>query len=697
MQIINFTMRLLLISTLLVSAGLALGQRKPDPLPFVPQQTDRPDMLGFSFAYEAAGFPRILIMTGMDNRMGDSASAEATRGRAATGSNVASGVSGSTLQIGTPANSSHIGRNLSFFHSSGVPQMLEASMEEILQKNPDIELVNLDAQNEAQRREIGLLWLQNENAAIQLLKRQTNAEVVLVVRMLPQPGFPYRVLVKMLETNRGRSIGSFAFDWQLPGTDSNTVKLYAGEITRKFTEQFSSWYTPSGRELSSRYTIRLLGVKGVSELAAISNMLRDTPGVSRVINRGFSASSQSTVTELQVNYNGDALSLVGELASRAAGQVNMNVDALDISAGSITLRATSHPKLTRAVSLVNVEAHNHNELVRELRNVYLSAGQPKIGLIINRELRSEELDRSKSKKQLDLLMRERKERLSLSGEASAAQVSEASVGTMIMVAAGDINAGDRDGNVSRGKGHLNQLIPTLYRDYQKAKNHEKMLSVVRVENAIVKRFLKMGLDLVDPNRVRGELAKGERAIFDEDEMAWRLGRDAGLDIVILGRGKVHETGGITTVTYTFRAVRVADGVILAADLYTTDLDLSANQTLIDQVVEHAADYVAGNMADQMWSFWEPPNRLTVTVHNADSPKDVVAVMNALKQSVEGVDSVSFDRHEAIAGEGKGVFVLRYRKPYEELIQAIADQADQLSMDYDPSGSTRDTLGLRLRD
>lgn len=628
----------------------ASAQQKPDAPPINNTFETEPDIELFAEAYQRAGEPTILVLTGIDNRPA------AIRYRSNTDDLKAEG----RTATGIPNTNEHyIGSHLALFDTTGDSTKLRGDIEEVLLQNLDIDLVNIDALTERDRREVRLLQQRDENGAIALLAEKVNAEVVLLVRMLNTPavedrGALYRVTVEVLDVPRGRKIGGFTFDWT-QGADGIMIKRYGQQIARKFIDQFAAWYARGNDESAARrYTIRLIGLGDVKQLVEAKRAFAGIPGVIRVKERGFTTDGETSVGTLDLRTTGSPLELMVELQETARETLGLEIDATDGSSGTITLIAPtveeSDPS-ERWLAIIDKDDPDHEEVIALLTREYADEGRPKIGIIVNR----------------------------------AAPPGNPTIQPSNTT--GNANNIDNEGgvfvNITVDGSTGQPIIPDA----------GPLLDTRRMEDALYKQMLDLGLTMVDPDYARQRLAAETdkaKQVYGEDELVFLLGKAAGLDIVIQGVGR--EDGG--RVDYTFRAVRVNDGVTLAAEGVSDDYWFRRNE---QATINLMAAYATGHLLDQMLNAWSPAGTIQVIVTGARDQRDVFTIMNALKGNIAAVESVDFERHEAGEQGGVGYFTLRYNGGYDALIEAINEQETKLPFDLGAGGTTRDTLTLRIKD
>lgn len=629
----------------------AIAQQKPDAPPINNTYETQPDIELFAEAYQRAGEPTILVLTGIDNRpaairYGNNTDDIRAEGRTATG---------------IPNTREHyIGNHLALFDPTGDSTKLRGDIEEVLLQNLDIDLVNIDALTERDRREVRLLQQRDEQGAIALLAEKINAEVVLLVRMLNTPavenrGALYRVTVEVLDVPRGRKIGGFTFDWTR-GADGVMVKRYAQQIARKFIEQFAAWYARGNDQSAARrYTIRVIGLGDVKQLVEAKRAFAEIPGVIRVKERGFTTDGEASVGTLDLRTTGTPLELMVDLQETARDTLGLEIDATDGASGTITLIAPTEKESDpseRWLAIIDKDDPDHDEVVALLMQEYADEGRPKIGIIVNRAA-----DRAPT-----------------------------------VVAGMNGNKGNAKNIDNEGGVFVNITVDNSTGE-PTPPDAETLLDTRRMEDALYKQMLDLGLTMVDADYARQRLAAEAdkaRKVYGEDELVFLLGKAAELDIVIQGVGR--EDGG--RVDYTFRAVRVNDGVTLAAEGVSDDYWFRRNE---QATINLMAAYATGHLLDQMLTAWTPASAIRVIVTGAGEQRDVFTIMNALRSNIAAVESADFERHEAGEDGGVGYFTLRYRGGYEALVEAINEQAEALPFDLGAGGTTRDTLTLRIRD
>lgn len=693
---------------------------KPSPAPVADQPTG-PNIEAFRAAYDRAGEPRLLVIVGMDNRPSrfnvaamkvDTAIVAARTGDSKGATQRLDDVTKDVqknLPDATPtatghvANDTFIGKDLGLFDATGDTVVLKSSMEEWLLANKDVELVNLEALAERDRRELALLELKDETAAIDLLGTKLNADQVIVVRLLNtglvrERGAYWRVSVDMVQVGRGRKIAGFAFDWQ-GARDAGTIKVYAREIVRKLIEQYAAYYADTGKKSAEKYTLRLIGLADAADVGKAKKAFEKIPGMQKVTSQEFVADKSTSVATLTARYEGGPLDLLVDLQETAKRDLGMELKGTDSSTGAITLIATGGVKAASTKPrwpLFLDERSAEGKAVREqFLDAYRKQGSPKVAVVVTRQLNDEErLDPATAK-----LIREIKANktaaVNAQGVAGQAVSVKDGVYVTLNVAGNTVNAGVNA--TPAGSGGTSDDSTQL----TQAEIAARLINTRRMEDQMVKTLLKLGVTAVDPNILRDQVIKdlgASRSIYEEDELVFALGRAAGADIVLHGVARIDKPGRPETIGYTFRAVRIADGVVMSAESWPFDLSAAGRVQpwrAEDATLEKVAGFAVASTADQMLNFWTPAQITTVAVQNAKTQKDVFTVMAALKSGIADVESTDFLRHDG-GNANVGYFTIRHRLTRDELLKRVQEQEQKLPITLDAAGTTKDVLTVKVK-
>lgn len=703
-----------------VTACPVAAQYKSDPVPNNNQNNFvAPDVEAFKKAYENAGEPPIMIVTGRNSDL---------------------------LSFGD-----FVGKALlTDIGNSPDAMAMERSVQEVLLQNADLDLVDPSAAAIAELRNDKVLEGQNEARILELVRNKMRCDFILSIQLVDSAdvkarGGLYRVTVDGMDLVRGRKVTTFAFDW-MRGNDAATVKLYAQQVARKFIEQYGAAKSTD----VTTYTLLAMNLPEARDLIAFRRALEDVRGVDSVrdrgVKRGTTASNNrgrvETIAEFRVKYAGSQLELSEAVLDAAKKALDREVTLTDSEAGQVMVRFgraggasvtadgdCDKDELRDVLTDYLVDFSGDDPLAKCLQgkflDVYRKEGSPKIGVVLNRRIDEDE------SKDLD-------DNRPLGGHTSPSSAAQAqaqaatqnaapgqpaaagpNTGTSVNVVVGSPNGGGND-PANMAKVLLDADKEWRQEQDERLKERKKQQFTTRlVEDGISQRFLKMGLTTVDPTFVKNRILKkaaNAGGMFNEQELEQLLqqeAKEAGLDVVIIGYSYITRAGSTLAVAgaqggrgsvgvnekptlgFTVRAISLANGVILGSISYASAQVYDDQQ--LQKLVDDAADYIAGHICSQMWDVWVPPRVMTVTVFNARTPKDVLAVMDGLKQNVPGIQQMDFMKHEAGVEGGMGVFNLRYEGDYDDFLRKISALGDKVPFDLDPRGITRADINLRIRD
>lgn len=701
------TLRTAMLATTFVAGGLlssqVMAQRTSNPTP-VNQNSNQPDLQAFADAYDAAGEPRILVAVGATN---------------------------------TPKALGQLLLGMFAPEDFGHAQALSRSIEEQLLKNNHVELVDPNMIQASVQRERAILAGQNEAQVLKTLNTSLNADLVLMVQLVRDPdilkrGGQFRVMVDSIDVARGRRLTTFTFDW-MQGTDAGTIKRYAEQMTRKFVEQYAN----AMRTGDLSYNLMVMGVADAGDLRKYQQALESNDKVTSVRSRGFSRSTSSSenrgkdtnVGQLRVRYTGNSLDLADLLSSAAESSLKRKATITNAESGIIHVRLGS----SSAVAADDGKAWDkefEKELLAErlidfmrddevsgrvqntFKEVYRKQGSPKIGVILNRSIDENEASTDDVKKELASPIAEGLAAGTAKGETqSGGQASAGQDGTAL-----NINMGNNQGTSSRTVQLLLQADRDLRTDIRTEKNvvRRDNFTTRLVEDGVSQRLRKLGMTTMDATFVRDRIlqkSKNARQFFNEGDLEAILiqqARDAGLDVALVGYSFVNLDARTVRVKnnqvdvnnhhrlgFTMRAVDVASGEILGS---VSIAEVKADE--LQAMVDAMSDHLVGQMAAQLWDTWTGDKVVTVTVSNAKATDQVLALMDAVKKNIKGVQQVDFVRHEPTSQGGVGVFTLQYEGSYSDLLRAVSElgrQGQNAAFQLESRGTSRSELNLKLGD
>ena len=215
----------------------------------------------------------------------------------------------------------------------------------------------------------------------------------------------------------------------------------------------------------------------------------------------------------------------------------------------------------------------------------------------------------------------------------------------------------------------------------------------RLVAGITKRLLDLKLDIADADKVRQNIAVAAaktHAIYREDQLAAILRNQEQIQILIVGVPEISGDGAIAG--YSFKAVRTSDGAVLAADGWSSPLGAAREDAL-----NAGADYLAGNLAEQLWGIWSSPGRLLLRIDNVKSMQDVRAIAAAIRDTAPDVTSLVTESFDVGVDTGVATCRVTYACSREDLIARLDAASKKLPFDLLPDKVTAESLTVRVRD
>jgi hypothetical protein len=549
--------------TILALAGLAVGPataqvaRKPDGTPIRTDDRYAFDAERWSRLYEQGGEPTVLVLAGI-----------ATAEQAGRG----------------------VGASLMSMDAQGDAFILRSELERTLLEGRAVEIANLDAVSDMDKRDAELLWLNRERDAVDLLATAVDAPLALVARLQPTGahGAKYRVTFEAIDVPRGRTISTVAFDWE-GGDDSREIKRYARLLANDFVDGYERHLGGAGSALP--YTVRILGAD-MRSLRELTDEIEHAPAVESAKVTGRQQSRDTSIAELRVRYAGTAFDLAGELMDAGDLAAGLELDSLDVTTGTIVLRAIDGPgRMERADAwrMVGSQRSIADIDAPALTEAYRAAGEPRIAMLIGRSLSPWEIDQPWF---VDLYG---------SGPGAGLNVNanaDRGGSNIFITVADDITT--HAANAPAWWGGV--ATP----DYTPRDEEKGLLQTRRIEDLMLDQLGAggLGLRMVDAVTLRERaLAENPRFVFREAELI-ELIRETGLaDIAVLGDGRLERERGYTLVRYTLRAVELETGEILAVAPAAVEIDDRADAEEVNEILQALAEQASARLASDLEQAW----------------------------------------------------------------------------------------------
>ncbi len=555
----NARLTLVLTAITGMAAGTAHAQvtRKPDAAPIRVDDRYSFDAQRWSDLYERGGEPTVLVLAGI-----------------ATAERAGRGVGGSLMSM----------------DAEGDAFILKSELERTLLEGRGVEIANLDAISDMDRRDAELLLLSRERDAVDLLATAVNAPLALVARLQPtnSHGAKYRVTFEAIDVPRGRTISTISFDWQ-GGDDARAVKQYARLLANDFVDGYERFVGGAGGAMP--YTVRILG-GDMDSLRSLTDGVERVRGVesARVTQR--QQSRDTSIAELRVRYAGTAFDLAGEIMDAGDLAAGLELDSLDMTSGTIVLRAIDGAgRMDHAGSwrMLGADTSMADLDTAALAEAYTAAGEPRIAMLIGRSLSPWEIDQPWFFDRFGSGL----------GAGRGGDINADRGGSNIFITVAD-DITTRAANAPAWWGG----VATPH--YTPREEERGLLETRRLEDLMLDQLGAggLGLRMVDAVTLRERaLAENPRFVFRDAELI-ELIRETGLaDIAVLGDGRLENERGYTTVRYTLRAIELASGEILAVAPAAVEIDDRADIEEINEILAALAGQASARLTEDLARAW----------------------------------------------------------------------------------------------
>jgi hypothetical protein len=217
----------------------------------------------------------------------------------------------------------------------------------------------------------------------------------------------------------------------------------------------------------------------------------------------------------------------------------------------------------------------------------------------------------------------------------------------------------------------------------------------QLASAISKRLLAMKVRIAGTDQIRQTLSQmgtQTASMFREDQLAVGLRHSGQVQILILGVPQFSSEAELASgaTGYSFKAIRTSDGAVLAAENWTSPVGVRTEDAL-----SLAADYVAGNLADQLNSVWSRPNQLTLRIANAKSPNELMALVGSLRDALPGATFTLSDESANPLTRGPAICWVTYGSSRADLVAQLQAAANKLPFQFERDSG--DSIDIRLRE
>ncbi len=568
-----------------LAPSAALAQPMGDPQPIKPTVAG-PDIGVWAQAYEAYGYPRVLVLCGRTARSGEDG-------------------------LFAPS-------------SSGFAYQFKSAFESII-NDPDVglDLIDVDSLVSATKRLGNALDMAAEPEAIRLLANELSADMVILVKFLDadpraNPGVEANMTFEVVDPSRGGKLVTFPFRWQ---RDDSVpwINRYANDLAVKFINDFARRAPRAGW-----VEVRAVGfgdnpghVKAFRDSIEGMDFVKSVrPPRSSVFVDPYSGERQ-TLQTYRIQFMGDMLDLAAQIENS-----QFNIDGREVR---VILLETS--ALTVKIVPEEAEIAANEPLARaQCEELILRPDDPGIaqrGLLL-------QLYQAKNSPRFALLVNRaptRAERLRIESEGGSI-----SGDTVVLVQTGTVNQ-IQDGSASGSV--VTQGDDSELREVTALESQTNQIEVA-MYNLLGTNLL--GFKRIEPSiaraRIAGE-AERQSGVFGESEIVEILRQENIADVIIFGRGtSMRESNGERRATYTFRAVSIADAEYLAGAIVSGRLGYASEQDLITRMAEQAIQSIACELIQE----WSPPTEMAGMVKGAKGSSDMDDFLKALKKLAADPDN-----------------------------------------------------------
>lgn len=518
---------------------------------------------------------------------------------------------------------------------------------------PEVILLNPGAVAIATEEQRKALHDNDEFAAATMIGRMAQADIVVYIRLIEQTGRKdgvlYTATYVMADLRQGTSIDRHSWD-MTPDPVSRELdavrmaqyaQVLADRITNTFMLQFppaaipapavtttlpapapapspvavpdlgpgvsspmipgQSWIgageaspppAPVAAVPARRYTVRLAGeyedqlIVGFRD--GLAGLARVRPG--SLIERGLSAGDGSKTMTFELMYAGGPIDLQNDLAAVAGDKLEQDTGVLEAREGLVVIQLRPARISARDRLLVTGPASARNSAVRQqFRDLYANAGRPVFAVMVNPAVPD---------------MPAPATTLTPAGQSPADPGQPQPTGPVQVVVAPRIVMGN---STETGGTATSDLAREEAARRERELRESRAIDTRTMEDSIYRRLIQLGVEARDLSAAQAaadSAAVAEGQIVRDSELAAALGARARADIIISGAGRVvrySPDGYPSRVRYTFRAYRVSDGAVLAADSVEDEVDYT--RPAWSRQIERLADEAAGRMAGQLLDRW----------------------------------------------------------------------------------------------
>lgn len=479
-------------------------------------------------------------------------------------------------------------------------QTLAARLEDQF-RDPAISVVNAGARTMIDAKQRESLRRNDEFAAARIAASDSSADVVITLDLEPNvlPGGTSRTMASysVVSLRTATTIDRWSFELT-PDPQTGTIdairlqdyaKAISGRIAREWERAFAAG---AGGGAYTRYELRLVGEYQEDDLIALRDALNSAAGVRKgsVVLRGESTSTASKLTTFEVLASVDSLGMRQALRLAATEQLGMTAQILETSGNRIDVKLSPMNMSSREMALSGGPQTTRNAAERSrLTAAYTKANKPAIAVVISRVAGAEVASPNLSSEPLTV------------GDT-----------TNVVIA-------DRVGDVGGAPVQIDPITREVVRgrlqEDRQARADQREIDSVQIESKIIERMTNLGLSVKD---IAGAQSAGDASKTDmpkpgsvvgERSYAMQMAKAVNAEVVLTGVSRVmrladvpNAEGIVLRVEVSMRAIRVSDGVVLAAS--SASKDVASALATQEQAVDDLAGQLVGRLASGLTDTWE---------------------------------------------------------------------------------------------
>ncbi|HEX3355478.1 MAG TPA: hypothetical protein VHS31_00755, partial [Tepidisphaeraceae bacterium] len=276
----------------------------------------------FKKAYRKAGRPKLLILVGLArDPLHDP---------------------GQGGIVGGKAQGVGVGEDLSFTDTTGITELLENGIGEILNDDGTIKLVDRAALVEKDRRDAESLAQNDADEAIDAMARKVNADLVLFIKFRPttlanagQTNYAFSCISELKDINTAQKLPLTPFNWD-GELNNERARVYSAVLSNLICQRYAKWQAATGglRDMS----VKIISFADSQAPAKVRRLLKKMDGVDGDVDMSTETTTDGgTNATYEFQFDGNGADLQDAITDAAKG-AGLPLAVLDQKKNSIIFR-----------------------------------------------------------------------------------------------------------------------------------------------------------------------------------------------------------------------------------------------------------------------------------------------------------------------------------------------------------------------